>query len=346
MKTIFSKPSQDLASENLHQLEQDRKTLKRQRKLSTLLLNAEPRTKCLLCDEHLSEEGKFDHRGIPFARCENCGHVQSTVLLPDGYPHQMDSDVAFDVIYPKLERKAYISRRQRIYQPKLEWALESLGELGILREQALSKNWLELGAGAGYFLDALKAAGSHAFSGIERDEALCAIANETVGKDRVKVHQGSLGDSLRNRSPDIIASFFVLEHLQDGDDFWSVLAEMPKGTIFIFAVPVFGFATMLEGAFENFAARNLDGVVHTQLYTDASISYALDRAGYEVKAEWVFGQDATDLMRAILVNAKEKFDEAMHTEMAKQLSALIDPMQSVIDKAHLSDARHILAVKS
>ena len=38
-------------------------------------------------------------------------------------------------------------------------------------------------------------------------------------------------------------------------------ANGSSGTVFAFAVPVFGLSTLLEGFFPEFAARNLDGKI-------------------------------------------------------------------------------------
>ena len=69
--------------------------------------------------------------------------------------------------------------------------------------------------------------------------------------------------------------------------------------------------TLLEGLFPEFAARNLDGMAHRQMFTDRSISFLLERIGYAPTAQWIFGQDAADAARMFRHGARKLFPEAL-----------------------------------
>jgi hypothetical protein len=123
------------------------------------------------------------------------------------------------------------------------------------------------------------------------------------------------------------------------------LGQQPKGTAFLFSVPTFGFSTILESSFNHYAARNLDSLVHTQLYTESSLRYCLKLAGFEMTAQWVFGQDTSDLLRLLLVSLKGKYPEFLLRSVKESLMKIQDPVQKVLDKNLLADSRHVLAIK-
>jgi SAM-dependent methyltransferase len=343
MKIDYSKPSADIALETGDWQRRDQETMQRQRKLSSQLAAAAARSACLLCGAGLSDAEAYCHRRVDYALCGNCGHLQTRNALPAGYPHALAGE-AFEAVYPRLDKAAYASRRDRIYTPKLEWALSRMGEAGSSPAQALRESWLEVGCGGGYFLDALRSKGAVDFAGLDENEHLVAMANEVCGDGCARVTTDLVAD-LAASSAKNIAAFFVLEHLEEAERFWQVMREKSAGTVFLFAVPMLGFSTLLEGAVDGFAARNLDSVLHTQLYSDRSIDFALREAGYEKSAEWLFGQDASDLCRLLLNRIAAVSGDGMTVGLGEDLGRLVDPLQSAIDRARLCDARHILAVK-
>ena len=343
MKTNYSKPSADIAMEVDAWKSQDKDTLARQYVVSRHLENGPVRKKCLLCDANLKGAHSYRHRYTNYVFCDNCGHLQTHVQLPTGYPHAFVGK-GFEAIYPQLDEQAYLSRRNRIYMPKLEWALSSMPETDDNTNYALNASWMEIGCGAGYFLSALRAKGVNSVRGLDENTDLVVVANEHCGDGCAQVTQDLFAD-VEACDADILVGFFVLEHLEDAYKFWRILSAKPSGTIFIFSVPTFGLSTVLEGALDSFAARNLDSVIHTQLYTDNSIDYALNMAGFDKTAEWLFGQDAQDLCKLLVRSAPSIMDEALNEELTIRLSKLIDPLQSVLDHSRFCDARHIIAVK-
>ena len=343
MKTDYSKPTADIALEAGDWQRRDRETLERQRHLSANLAAAGERAACVLCGDRLAEAERYCHRQVDYLLCATCGHLQTRCSLPAGYPHAL-AGAGFESVYPRLGRQAYRSRRDRIYMPKLEWALSRMAEADGSAERSLGESWLELGCGAGYFLDALREKGCQDFLGLDENPELIAAANGAWGPGRAHLTTNLIGD-LAASSAKHVAAFFVLEHLDEAARFWQVMAEKPASTVFLFSVPTVGFATLMEGALDGFAARNLDSVLHTQLYTDRSIDFALGHAGYDKSAEWLFGQDASDLCRLLLSRISLAADDALAARFRSELAAVVDPLQAAIDKARLCDARHVLAVK-
>ena len=343
MITDYSKPSADIALEANFLQTADHKILQCQRELSAMLASAPDRTSCLLCGQDINSGRAYRHRQVEYLFCSGCGHLQTKAQLPSGYPLAF-SGQGFDVIYPRLDEDAYRSRRDRIYLPKLEWAFSRLSQHAGGLEKVSGASWLEIGCGAGYFLNALRERGVEALRGLDADERLVAVTNQYCG-DGVACSTVDLFGDVANAEADIYVAFFVLEHLEEVRRFWQIMGQKPAGTVFLFSVPTFGFAAAMEGAMHDYAARSLDSVLHTQLYTDQSIDYALAEAGYEKTAEWLFGQDAQDLCRIIAGTLQSVMDAQLAETHVQKLSVLIDPLQKVLDQARYCDARHIIAIK-
>jgi hypothetical protein len=113
----------------------------------------------------------------------------------------------------------------------------------------------------------------------------------------------------------------------------------------IFSVPVFGLSCLLEESFDAQYARNLDGVVHTHIFTDSSIQYGLKSSGCDLLSEWVFGQDFSDFLRLIGNNECGFNETKIHVDLFEKINSLHDEFQHILDCNRLSDQRHILAVR-
>ena len=341
MQIKFSKSQKDIFTECDKMLEQSKVLFEQRKDIPKKLLDAPSRDKCVLCLSAVTDRFKeFSHRDILFITCSVCGHIQSKAKPPQGYP-----SVPFDTVYPELSAQEYASRVERIYKPKLSWIFDSLNRLDLTKEELISKSWIDLGSGAGYFLKSLKDEGVKELKGSDSNNQLVDISNKALGSTVADCTLDSLSEVVQNSSTDVYTAFFVLEHLEDVSIFLNALKSKPKGTVFVFAVPVFGLSCLLEGIFKNHFARNLDGIIHTQMYTDKSIEYAMKIAGYEITNEWIFGQDAADLIRVMYSDIKESNPEVEMEELKNKLSEMIDPMQEAIDKNNLADQRHVIAIK-
>lgn len=338
MLTEYSKPSKDVARHTAMLIEQNGVLLARQSKITAVLREGRRRSQCIVCESLLADSSAFEHRGIPYCICSACGHVQCALEAPAQYPYQEQN---FSEIYPPLDVTAYADRTSRIYVPKLDWALRAANAAGL--GDLRTRRWVELGCGSGNFLSALRTSGTAHVGGLEVEPALVEQSRAMLGAGVVNGFKGSLADAVRQNPADIYVAWFVLEHCFETAKFLDALREQKPGTVFLFSVPTFGLAALLEGAFGTHYARSLDSVLHLQLFSDRSIRHAMTRAGYEIKAEWLFGQDADDLYRALITRLGSV--ESLRSELERLAGSLSEIQQSV-DRARLSDSRHILAVRS
>jgi len=340
MRIDYSKTSKDVKKESVYRAAKDEKLSKKQIHESIDLLNNKNREECILCGSKLCGEN-FYHRNIPFVICDTCGHIQTKPKPPDDYP-----TTNFSSVYLEKNKKDYQDRKKRIYKPKLEWIINCLIEHNYPKDQILKMQWTEMGAGAGYFLSSLLDAGIQDIKGFDADKKLVQIAREYIPEKYIIHYDGKLSEAFDIFPADIYTAFFVLEHISDSNNFFLKLKYLPKGTFFIFSVPVFGISCLLENIFEKNYARNLDCVLHTQLYTDDSIKFAMKKAGLRIIAQWIFGQDAEDFIRFVLKNITNKFSFKKIDQIKNDLYRMQDSLQNCFDKNSLSDQRHIIAIKS
>lgn len=345
MMERFSKPSGDIAMEWDRLLREEGENLRRERVVSALLEKGAPRTECLVCGGSLSGHPPIPHRLAEYLHCRACGHFQSARIPPAEHGARLQAEIPFHSIYRPLDPMAYRSRVERVYRPKLDWVLDSAPALGLTRATLLGRRWLEIGCGAGYFLSALQDAGATSVRGLDQDARLVEMANQALPGSPAAHFTEALPDALEGSEADVYAAFYVLEHTERLRDFLSALAAKPKGTLFCFAVPMLGLGAALEAGFDHFYARNLDGAVHTQLFTDRSIARALEDAGYEAVSRWTFGQDATDLVRMAVTRLQGVYPEELLALIRNGLAAAQDAWQAALDRSFLADSRHVLAVK-
>lgn len=339
MKIYYSKPSMDLQKEAFAEQKNDKNMLDAQSRIVKILLKSKSRKKCILCSNAINGE-KFSHRNVEFIICGKCGHIQTRLMPPEGYPW-----IEYNYCYPSLDRRAYEGRKKRIYEPKLDWITRCLKDMGYSGSRIASSAWTEIGCGAGYFLSCLKDAGIKRYVGLDADKGMVERVGDFVGPGSVKYFKSDISEVFERYPSDIYVAFFVLEHVTNTYRLLNRMKSLPKGTIFVFAVPVFGLSCILEKVFEKSYARVLDSVLHTQLYTSRSIDYAMKLAGYEVVSKWIFGEDSMDLTRFVVNHIAGSYSKKMLKYITMKLIDLQDPLQSLLDKSDMGDQRHIIAVK-
>jgi len=340
----YSKSSSDISKESAARLKNDRRLFKDQKRVSLFLLRCKARKKCIVCNYMLKGE-EFYHRDIVFISCKTCGHIQTRVQPPEDYPMNIMKGRDFKKIYPRLTSAQYTDRKQRIYKPKLDWAVACLNEIGYSSKKLRTLKWTEIGAGAGYFLSALEDFGVVDYKGFDSERSLVSFGQGFLRNDKILHFEGNIEESLEIFYADVFVAFFVFEHLNCSYNFFKELRKLKSGTILIFSVPTFGFSSLLENMFVNNWARSMNCEIHTQVFTDKSIDYAMQLCDFEIKAKWIFGQDVDDLIRYIDLSCREINDKKIYKQAMDKLLAVSNDLQGILDRNNLADQRHILAIK-
>jgi len=253
--------------------------------------------------------------------------------------------INYQVIYPKLNKREFNDRKNRIYQKKLDWMFDSLKKIGFSERNLKDMIWIDIGCGSGYFLKSLEDKKIKRFAGFDKDRAMINIANQNLNKKNAYLFEGPMEEGLTRFKADIYTSFFVIEHHPASYNFFKALRKMKRGTIFAFSVPVFSLANLFEEIFPENCARCFNGEIHTQIFTQESIDYSMKLAGFKIKAKWLFGQDFTDLYSYLTLSLQSKFPSLLINKAKENFLKAIDEFQSVADKHNLADQQHILAIK-
>ena len=339
MITDYSKALGDLTKEEASRIQNEEQLYIRQKEANKRLYKAPPRKVCILCGSPI-KGWEFLHRGVSFITCDQCNHIQTKALPPEGFPDELEDKEQFSKIYPKLEKDQFEDRKNRIYRPKLNWIFNALERSGYKKIELLNKKWLELGSGSGVFLSSLEDMGVNNYVGFEKEETLLERAKAFVAPEKVSISRVSLGEIIRANQADVICSFFVFEHDENLFELINALKDCPKGTLLCFSVPKFGLSCLLENMASERYARSLDAAVHVQTFTDQSINFLLQAAGFEKIATWQFGQDALELRR--FLQPTKGHDEHSRC-LGEKMESCLDDLQSVFDRAGLCDQVHIIA---
>ena len=233
MRVDYSKSSKALEKASIYRVSNDRELSEKQIHESMDLLKFENREECVLCGNVLRGDN-FCHRNIPFVVCDTCKHIQTKNNPSSDYPR-----TTFSSVYLEISEKDYQDRKKRVYKPKLDWIINCLSEHNYPIERIAEMQWTEIGAGAGYFLSSLLDAGLKNIKGFDADKKLVRIARDYVPEKYLMHYEGNLSEAIDLFPSDIYTAFFVLEHIPNAKNFFTKLKTLPKGTIFIFSVPVF-----------------------------------------------------------------------------------------------------------
>ena len=163
MRITYSKPLSDVFREGENKRPKNHLVYANQKHMIQSLLSGPPRDRCILCRFDIKGD-QFLHRGVEFIRCNNCGHIQTLTEPPADYPFGEEYSISYADSYPKLTKRDYEDRKNRIYKPKLDWIVSYLLEIGNSRQEIEDMRWLDIGCGAGYFLSSLREFGARNIS--------------------------------------------------------------------------------------------------------------------------------------------------------------------------------------
>lgn len=335
----YSKPSLDLAVEQNGRVRDESELSAKQRLAVQHLIRYPRRESCVLCESSIGAVSAFEQHGFDALQCPECGHIQTANRPPVNYPGCLGDVYRFSAVYPDLADQDYNGRRQRIYDPKRDWIMRSLKSAGLDPEAFKKRKWLEIGCGAGYFVSSMQEWGCGDIKGLEADDGLSKQAREHCGEQFICLSQDGVSRVIAENTADVYVAWFVIEHAEHLPHLWRVFSEKPTGTVLCFSVPLYGFSCLLERLAPSLYARNFDGVIHTHLFTEQSVGYAMKQAQCKVLAEWQFGQDAEDLLRLTLGRSPISFT-------TKAGHVLQDALQTALDRSGLADQRHFIAIRT
>ncbi|HYK02092.1 MAG TPA: class I SAM-dependent methyltransferase [Thermoanaerobaculia bacterium] len=203
--------------------------------------------------------------GVTVKRCIACG-LRTSAISPG---RQLN--------YADVDDRAYLQSIGRVRRAQAEVIV------AFVRKHGGGGDWLDVGCGYGYVLDAARA-GGFAVRGIEPDAKAAAAARERIGN----VEQGLLDE--RTEAADVLSTLDVIEHLHDLDAFAQLAARKAR-RFWVIKVP------SSDGLFYKVAhALRIGGAVrrlwqseyehpHTVYFDERTLTRFLNRNGFDVVAK-------------------------------------------------------------
>jgi hypothetical protein len=228
-----------------------------------------------------------------------------------------------------------------VYRPKVRFMCRALRAAG---QKPKRLRYVDLGAGAGHFVKAMRDEGLVNSIGYEASADLVEGSNRLLGTQLLRHNEiDAIGKIVSELDADVLAMIFSLEHVRNLRSFLAAVAKNKKLKWFYFAVPMFNPSSMLEAIFPERMPRSL-GCGHTHLFTELSIEKMCREWRFDMKAAWWFGGNGFDIHRLIAASlAADNELSALAPEWDAMFRKLVDQIQLVFDRQKLSTEVHVLA---
>lgn len=304
------------------------------------------REKCKNCCTKLNENLiNFERKGIKYYICPKCKQVNGEYQDTNDFCKFIyeDQQQEYSINYSSKDKEAYENRTKKIYLPKAKFLIESLREN---KANPLELNYCDIGAGSGYFINAMIKCGIENIWGYEVSKNQVNYAKIIVGEKIKHFQLQEIVPTITSIKTDVITAIGVLEHLQNPHDFLQAINVNTNIKYLYISVPLFSLSSFLQLVFPEVMERQLAGG-HTHLYSESSLKYLATKYNLKIISEWWFGTDMMDLYRSIsVILSKKGYSEGFINEWITYFSQIIDPLQLVIDEKQLSSEVHILFTKS
>ena len=338
----YGKPSADLIAIKQSFFRENAQHLAHSREIGAIYRRQPLRTKCKCCDGALDGIG-FTKQDIEYVLCARCGHLNgrhedTAEFCRTVYTADDGKDYAAN--YAVGDREAFDRRIEVIYLPKACFLIDGLRNAGETPE-ALA--YADVGAGSGYFVGAMRAAGLDRAVGYEVSGAQCALASAMVGQGSIqRLDLDGEATLVGGLDADVVSLIGVLEHVRDPRALLAALRDNPKVRYLYLSVPLFSPSVYFEMVFPGAMQRQLSGG-HTHLFTESSLDWMCREFGFGRVAEWWFGTDLVDLYRSVLVGLEaDPALRAIANSWTTSWAGAIDDMQLALDRRKLSSEVHML----
>lgn len=316
--------------------------LDRVRKISEVYCRQPKRTGCVVCSRPFGE-AFFSNFGASFYICSECGHLngeyEDTNELAEFIYGEIGAGGTSDV-YSAVDEQEYFDRVDEIYLPKVEFLCDAILADG---KDPMNLHFVDLGAGGGHFVAALRKKGLVRSNGYETSRFLVDEANRLI-KDNALIQNeiGAIYEIAENVETDVLCMIFALEHIVDLKRFLTAVRANKHIKYFYFPVPMFSASVLMEVMFPETMPRTL-GLGHTHLFSDNSLRHLCEEFDFKRIAEWWFGGNAVDIYRYLSMRLVGKKHQAqMQQAWAEVMDQLADDFQLAMDKRKMSSEIHIL----
>ncbi len=270
-----------------------------------------------------------------YVTCSHCTHAYVVNRPSPNALHQFYlSDVNYAATY--TDKASAESRLNAIAVPWRDWMVQLYQDM----YGKLPNKILDVGSGAGHFVEACRRTGMQA-DGIELSEASREFAKNIWGidmddRDFTKVDQDYQGY-------DVITFWGLLEHTPNPKELLAtaqrIFAENPN-TMVIAKLPRWhSLSGFIQNICNDTIVRHLDPMGHISCYTDTSAAELYYQSGFSPVAAWYYGMDVYELLMQISHHTK-------HYESLLETGEIQMELQQKLDEVKLSDGLTLVGVPS
>lgn len=341
----YGKSSAEVIAQKNSFFEQNDAHLEVEKKIAKVYNKQEVRLKCKNCDASLEEGFDFVEVDTKYVFCDTCGHLNGCHEDSDifcDYVYNSDEGESYGLNYSVADKAAYFRRMETIYLPKANFLLEVLSKDKQVPNEL---TFTDFGAGSGYFVSALQSLNTNV-KGYEISTSQVDFANVMLGQELLHSFepQETIG-MIDEVESNVLSMIGVLEHLQEPRVALSAIQKNKSIEYFYISVPLFSFSVFFEKLSPDVFSRQLSGG-HNHLYTEESLAFMFKEFGFEVVGEWWFGSDMMDVYRHVeVMMQKTNSSEKMRKMWQNSFGKIMDEMQVMLDKKHLSSEVHMVLKK-
>jgi phage FluMu protein Com len=339
----FGKSFKDILDLKTAFFEDNDKFLERALKYAKVYTDQPARVRCKLCDTALPAEASFVKHAVPYVICPKCTHLNGMHEDTDVFcqsVYTQDGGREYAENYTAADADTYRRRRERIYLPKAQFFAEVMRHTSV---DPSALRYVDMGAGAGYFVSAMTEIGLNNIAGFEVSKAQVDLGNWAMGRQLLSLIDLDDTERLcREYAADVATFIGVFEHLQRPREVLAGIRANAHVKYVYICVPMLGPCIFGEMAFPSIMPRQL-AVGHTHLFTDESLRQLESEFGLERIGAWWFGTDMTDYYRSIMVTLQQDPDcENMTAQWAELFADLVDETQLAIDRQRKSGQVHVV----
>lgn len=292
---------------------------------------------CKLCGSN-EKQLSFVSHGVEYSLCSRCGHLNGKYDDSLNFTNKAYIENDYSVSYKEIDKNAIFQRIHAIYTPKAEFLLTSLKEIGVNPKKC---RFLDIGAGAGYFISALQEKGVDV-KGVDISKEQVAIGKSFLNGDVLQlIPPDGMVSVIESATENVVSFIGVLEHIYNLGDTLTAISNNPHIQYVFFSVPMFSYSVIIESITPEVYNRLL-GSCHTHLFTQESIRFLYDHYGWNERARWQFGTDMADLLRTITVKLEKTGNSSLTTLFQDKFTDILDDLQLVIDKSGFCSEIHAL----
>ncbi len=261
--------------------------------------------------------------GANYVQCNACSHIY---VIKRPAPKAIHNFYLNDVTYAATytDKAAAESRLNAIAVPWANWMIEVFEK----QHGRKPKSILDVGSGAGHFVEACRRLGMKA-DGVELSESSRKFSKEIWG---IELDGRDFNEVVEDyKGYDIVTFWGLLEHTPNPGQIlksaYDVVAASDAGMV-ISKLPRWNsLSSAIQKLTPDTVIRHLDPMGHIMAFTDSSAAELYTLNGFNPVAAWYYGMDVYETMMQ-MGNQTESFDPLTKTgEIQMELQQAVDEVR-------------------